>query len=727
MNTNIDKKIELLANIAKEHNYTDSNINKIIEAVNFAKIKHNGQFRASGEPYIIHPIETAIILIDWKMDVSSVIAGLLHDVLEDTFTEEIEIKKNFGDDVLFLVKNITKVSLYSKQNRQDKRDKSKIEKDYIVQVFISMTVDIRAMIIKLADRYHNMTTIKYLKPEKQLKIAKETLDVYANVAGRMGMYKLKTQLQDLSFAIIKPEEYKKINNSINNLISSNLNDWQKAKNKIIDILSSNNIQSNVKDRIKGVYSTYDKVIRGKLISDIHDIYALRIIVPNILDCYKTLGLINMNFNYISNAFKDYISKPKFNLYQSIHTTILVNNSLIEIQIRTPEMDSIAEYGIAAHWNYKEHNGNSSNINSDLILDNLNNNEFIKQILENPNQNIEKIKKFTKEKVFDILILNNEQKYTINHKTSCLDLSLKFSREKFPYLKQIYINGRLSSFDSLLHNGDVIKFVYSNKSVLNQSWFNFTSDSTTLETIKEILDTNIKTELQNTNIFLNIVKNKLGSNYCGLENLKLIIKNKLHIPKLEDLLKKLPSMAFEDNDFINIFDSRKSISKPAFNKFYNKYYLQFLKPKYFKEIKEIHFKDLKFPSCCNKIPGMAVVGILNKENFLVVHDAKCSKIATNNENFKIIPLEWDNNQVEANAKTFKFLLKFDCIWSPSIGNIITSIMNRHKISLSELKVERIKKNNICTINLLVYVSNIKWIKILVNDLYNEIKVINQITF
>lgn len=725
METNIDKKIKTLAKIAKEHNYNSDNISKIVKAANFAKNKHEGQFRASGEPYIIHPIETAIILIDWKMDVSSVIAGLLHDVLEDTLTQEYEIKDIFGDEVLFLVKNITKVSLYSKQNRQDIREKSKIEKDYVVQVFISMTVDIRVMIIKLADRYHNMTTIQYLKPEKQVKIAKETLEVYANVAGRMGMYQLKTTLQDLSFAVIKPKEYKKIKSNIDKLININQKDWQNAKNKINDILKDANIHCDIKDRIKGIYSTYEKVIRGKNINDIHDIYALRIIVPNILDCYKSLGLINMNFNYITNAFKDYISKPKFNLYQSIHTTLVINNSLIETQIRTAEMDSIANFGIAAHWNYKEHNGDNTQISSDFLSDSLNNNELIKQILQNPNQNIENIKKFTKEKVFDVLILNNEQKYTINHKTSCIDLALKYNEEKFSFLKQIYINGRLSSFDSLLANGDVVKFVYSTKPTINYSWFNFTSDSNTLETIGSIINTNIKNELKNANIFLNIVKNKLGKNYCGTENVKTIVKNKLHINKLEDLLSKLPPKAFEDNNFINMFDNRKSVSKNAFLKFYDKYYLQFLKPKYFKEIKEIHFINLKFPSCCNKIPGMAVVGILNKENMLVVHDAKCPKIYENENNPKIIPLEWDKNQIETNSKTFKYSLKFECVWSPSIGNIITSIINRHKISLAELKVNRSKKNNICTIDMLVYVSNIKWIKILINDLYNEIKIANQI--
>ncbi len=723
MNIDINKKIELLANFAKENNYTNTNINRIVDAANFAKIKHQGQLRASGEPYIIHPIETAIILIKWKMDITSIIAGLLHDVLEDTLTEENEIKSKFGDDVLFLVKNITKVSMYSKQNRSDSRNKSMIEINYIVQVFISMTIDFRAMIIKLADRLHNMSTIKYLKPEKQVRIAQETLDIYANVAGRIGMYKLKTKLQDMSFEVIKPIEYNKIASSIEKLIVNNNEDWQTAKNKISNILLDNNIQSNIKDRIKGVYSTYEKVIKGKLINDIHDIYALRIIVPNILDCYKTLGLINMNFNYISHAYMDYISKPKFNLYQSIHTTILVNNSLIEIQIRTPEMDSIAEYGIAAHWNYKEHNGNSDDISYDFVLENINNNMVIKQIIENPNKNIENIKRITREKVFDILVLNNEKKYTINHITSCLDLALKFSRDQFPYLKQIYINGRLSSFDSLLKNGDVVKFVYSNKPLLNNSWLNFTSDSTTLETIKAIInETNIK-ELKNTNIFLNTIKRKLGSNYCGNEKFKSIIKNKLHFSKIDELLKKLPPSAFEDNDFINIFDARKSIAKPAYKKFFNKYYLQFLKPKYFKEIKEIYFKELKFPSCCNKIPGMSVIGILNKDN-LVIHDAKCPVI-NKDKSLKIIPLEWDYNQVEYNSKTFKFILKFESIWTPSIGNIITVVINRHKISLSELKVDRTKKNNICTIHLVVYTSNIKWIKIFINELYNKIKITNRI--
>ncbi len=725
MNNIINLKINELIESANQNNYNENDIQKILDAIEFAKNKHDNQLRSSGEPYITHPISTAIILIKWKMDITSIIAGVLHDVLEDTLTLDEEIKDKFGNEILLLVKYVTKVSLYSKQNRQDNREKSKIEKDYIVQVFLSMSVDIRAIIIKLADRYHNMLTIKYLKHEKQIKIAEETLEVYANIAGRIGMYKLKTELQDLSFAVLKPHEYNDIKNKLKELILANEVEWLEIKNKIISILNQNNQVFEIKERIKGIYSTYDKIQSGHNIDNIHDIYALRIILSNSIDCYKVLGLINMNFSYLPNAFKDFISMPKYNLYQSLHTTINVKNTLVEVQIRTNDMDNIAEYGVASHWSYKEHSEDKFN-SYQTILDNVNKNILIQEVIKNP-YNEEHIKRITKEKIINVLVLNNETKYSLNTKSSCLDLAIKHNQNTFVNLKTIYVNGRISSFDTILKQGDVIKFEYANTLMINSTWINFTNSSSSLTLIKKLLENIKNNDKDNVNHFIKKVKQKLGIYYCGDYNVNIIINKKLNIKNIDNLIKKLPAESLNDIDFVNIFDKRKNINKLAFNNFYKKYYVKFLKPKYFQEINEIYFCDLKFPDCCNKIPDLQVVGYVDKKNYLIIHNINCEELKKIKKNIKLIPLNWDYNELEKYPKFFKYHLNFDCSWTPSIGNVITSKMNKYKITLSSININRNKKNNIANIKMLLYVTNIQWIKYFINDISNEINILSNINF
>ena len=322
-NTSVSEIINKLLLDAKQAQISEENIKEIEKAAKFAELKHFGQFRKSGEPYIIHPLATAKILLSWRMDVETIITGILHDVLEDTPTTEQEIQDNFGVDVLNLVKYVTKVSLLSKENRREHLQKSELENNYIVQVFLSMSEDIRGMIVKLADRYHNMTTIQYLRPDKQKQIASETMDIYAKVAGRLGMYRLKTDLQDLAFEVLNPDEFIATKNRINLIVEVNNSQWHAMIEQIKHILDSYSIEYEIKERLKGIYSTWEKITKNYAIKEIHDIYAIRIIVNDNLECYKVLGLIHLNFKFLKNAFKDYISSPKLNSYQSIHKLELV--------------------------------------------------------------------------------------------------------------------------------------------------------------------------------------------------------------------------------------------------------------------------------------------------------------------------------------------------------------------------------------------------------------------
>ena len=324
--------------------------------------------RKSGEPYILHPLEAAIFLCEWKMDANTIIAGLLHDVLEDTQTTEKESGDRFGADVLAMGVGVTKVSTVTNENRSKENKKKVYTNESLMKVLLSISTDLRIIIIKLADRLHNMNTISHLNAEKQKRIAKETFDVFANIAGRIGMYDLKTTLLDLSFAVLYTKEYEKTKIETEEYIQKNQNKVDEFNQTIIKLLRNDNIKVELKTRVKGIYSTNKKLIFEKIrVKDVYDIFASRIIISGTqLDCYKILGMAHLNFTFLSKRFKDYISRPKLNLYQSLHTIIVYKGIYIELQIRNQEMDEISSFGLAAHWRYKERKSNSSEVINKIV-------------------------------------------------------------------------------------------------------------------------------------------------------------------------------------------------------------------------------------------------------------------------------------------------------------------------------------------------------------------------
>lgn len=717
----IEQEIQELSELSKKANYNDNDIQTILTAANFAIQKHNGQFRKSGEPYVIHPIETAKILINWDLDLPTIIAGLLHDVLEDTMTEEKEIKDLFGNEVLTLVKYVTKVSLYSRKNRTIQEEKSELEKKYTVQVFLSMASDLRAMIIKLADRYHNMTTIEYLPLPKQQRIAKETFEIYAKVAGRLGMYNLKTELLDMSFAVLNPQAYQSTKAEMQQIIKQNEQIWHEMTNSIQNILASYSMQAEIKDRVKGIYSTWEKQQNGYEIKDIHDIYAIRIITKNILDCYTILGLIHLNFSYLKNTFKDYISAPKLNLYQSIHTTITKDLALMEVQIRTNEIDMVARNGLAAHWRYKD--------KEDKLNYLISNNGLIQEFLKSPEKNVEEIKKLSNDVVFDVLILNDSKTYIINSKTKALDLAYRFDPDHFPELLSVYINGERGTFETTLHQGDVIKFTYTTNGLktIKEKWLKYTNSRDTQNIIKNILDVQNKAKILNVNDFISNIKTKLGSNFIGQEKMLLILKKKMGVESIEDFLENIPTEIINDNDLVNIFDRRKNISKIASINLNRKYAKWRMKQMYFNPIEGLAFNRVEYPSCCNKVPYMSVIGKMVKGDVLEIHSHDCINAKPTRFNQKIYPLTWNQEQLEKSPRTFKFTVSFLANWLPSIGNIISKNVNRFKLSLSEIKIKRIKSENTCIVDLVLYVNNISVVKACFNKISEEISIKSDLNF
>lgn len=329
--------------------YTDKEKEKIMHAAKWALDQHRGQKRASGEPYIIHPISVAETLINLKMDVPTVVGGLLHDVIEDTEITEEEFTELFGSEVTTLVNGVTKISIVNVKS------KSMQESETIRKMFLAMVKDIRVILIKLADKKHNMSTLHFLRPEKQLRIAKECLDIYAPLAGKLGIYGLKSELEDASLKYVDKEAYYEIKSFVSDKKKKRQQFLARIEQNIIDATKEQGININVKSRAKHFYSIYlKKVYKHKELADIYDLLGVRILCTTTLECYNILGLVHSLWSPIAGRFKDYIAMPKENNYQSLHTTVMgEKGKTFEVQIRTFKMNQTAEFGIAAHWLYKE--------------------------------------------------------------------------------------------------------------------------------------------------------------------------------------------------------------------------------------------------------------------------------------------------------------------------------------------------------------------------------------
>ena len=345
---------DLITRVRKYHPSDD--ISLIEKAYNIARDAHKGQTRKSGEPYIIHPLYVAIILADLELDKETIVGGLLHDVVEDTVMTIDEIKEQFGDDVALLVDGVTKLQLQMNDANLDYSAlKLEMQAENLRKMFLAMAKDIRVILIKLADRLHNMRTLKHMPPEKQQRIARETLDIYSPIAMRLGISKIKVELDDLSLKYLQPEVYYDLANQIAEKKSEREAYIQQIVDEVSEHIKAAGIEAKIDGRVKHFFSIYKKMKnQGKTLDQIYDLFAVRIIVDTVKDCYACLGVIHEIYKPIPGRFKDYIAMPKENMYQSLHTTLIgAKGQPFEIQIRTYEMHKAAEYGIAAHWKYKE--------------------------------------------------------------------------------------------------------------------------------------------------------------------------------------------------------------------------------------------------------------------------------------------------------------------------------------------------------------------------------------
>lgn len=708
----VKQKYNELIQKIKDKKYTADDIKMLEKAVIFADLKHKNQFRKSGEPYFIHPLSTAIFLVEWNMDIQTIIGGIFHDLLEDTETTEEEIQENFSLDVLKLVKIVTKVSEVSKSNRTN-IDEEKIQAEYLVDLLLSMSQDLRGMIIKLADRLHNMLTIEHLKPEKQKKIAQETLNIYANIAGRLGMYYVKTQLLDTSFKVIDNQSYLSTKSKIDKIVQNNQEEWKQMMEKIDLLISSYEIKFEMAHRKKGIYSTYQKLLKNISINDIRDIYAIRIITKNSIDCYRILGIIHMNFKYIPKAWFDYISSPKLNLYQSIHTTITSNKIMLEIQIRTFKMEDYANYGLAAHWKYKQI---STEVKQEI-------NNTVQYILMNEilqkninKQNIQDFQLTSNDNIVEVMV-NNNKMIIANKKSTVLDIAYQFDKTNFLKISQIAKNGKLVKFSSTIEKGDSLFFYYSSYENFSKKWLSWTMLISTKDFIKEEMNKRDSRRILDIDSYMNFLKEKLKNNWVGPKETERILNEYFYFKDVSEFLEYVKVAKQDINKITNLFSKVKSVKKEAQKKLVFFFSDWLLYKNYLKLDQPILIKSIKFADCCNKVPGMKLMANLNK-NILYVHNEKCSDRKYKFDNSNNLLIKWNDEKIIQDKKTFPYNLSISTYWTPVIGNEIVEHLTECDLDLSKIEIIRNGNKN-CIINLLVYTSNIEKIS-------NWLTIISQIT-
>ena len=463
-------KISDLNNELKKYIFEEKSIALINKAYVFAKKQHANQFRKSKRPFIQHPLYTSYYLAKWKMEPKMICAGLLHDILEDTPISFKTLSNLFGLEIATLVKSVTKVSYFAKKQR------TIVKKNYLSQLYLDLAKDIRVIIIKIADRLHNIQTIQYHNKAKQIEICSETLNIYASIAHRIGMSKVQFELEDLSFEVLDPKNYKLIKNKIKLDVSKS----KKYLTNIIEIIKNNyhsflNCDAIFKTRVKSVYSIYRKMQRkNKTLNEVHDVLAIRIIVSSILECYQMLGVVHSLFTPLKQTFKDYIASPKRNLYKSLHTIVLdKNGNVFEVQIRTNQMDEQASYGAAGHWQYKYQKKYVIKKQQEKIDNQIN---VFKQILKIyhsfKNDKQLNFPKQIKEDVFSsvIYVLSPKGKViTLKNNATALDFAYKVHTDIGNKISGAYINNKFKKFNTKLNSGDVVKIVVNKKQHPKYDW------------------------------------------------------------------------------------------------------------------------------------------------------------------------------------------------------------------------------------------------------------------
>ena len=632
---------ELIQCVQKYHPSDD--ISMIEKAYKVASEAHKNQFRKSGEPYIIHPLNVAIILADLKLDKETIVAGILHDVVEDTVMTEEDLRREFGDDVALLVDGVTKLEKIplSGSNGEQSDAKLEMQAENLRKMFLAMAKDIRVIMIKLADRLHNMRTLKYKTPESQQRIAKETLEIYCPIAQRLGISKLKIELDDLSLKYLEPDIYYDLVDKIAVRKSVREKYIQGIVDEVSEHIKNAGIEAKVDGRVKHFFSIYKKMKnQHKTLDQIYDLFAVRIIVETVKDCYAALGVIHEMYKPIPGRFKDYIAMPKANMYQSLHTTLIGSNGQpFEIQIRTFEMHRVTEYGIAAHWKYKEaSDGKKPEVQEEEKL------VWLRQILE-WQRDMSDNKEFMNAIKTD-LDLFSDQVYVFTPAGDVKNLPAGSTPIDFAYsihtavgnkLIGARVNGRQVPIETELHNGDRVEIITSqNSKGPSMDWLSVVKSSQAKTKINQWFRQENKTD--------NIQRGKDAmAAYCKTKG--IVLSNLLQPELQEKVMKKYNFLTWDAvlasighgglkegqvfNKLVEAYERehKKNLTDEqvleAASESQEK--LHIAKSKSGIVVKGIHDVAVRFSKCCSPIPGDEIVGFVTRGRGITIHRTDCVNV------------------------------------------------------------------------------------------------------
>jgi len=643
----------------------------------FAMKAHGSQLRASGDPYFSHPLEVAGILAEMKFDASTIITALLHDVVEDTSYRLVDIKKNFGNEISLLVDGVTKLS-----KLEGKTDKFNQAENFR-KLLLATSVDIRVLLVKLADRLHNMRTIDFLRDEdKKKRIANETMEIYAPIAERMGMQEIRSELDELCFKVIDPDARQSIINRLNMLRQQDENILNKTISQLFELLKENKINSKVFGREKKPFSIWRKMqIKSVNLSQLSDILAFKIIVEDFQMCYASLGILHKKYSYVPGRFKDYISTPKPNGYQSLHTTLIGPlNRKIEIQIKTQEMDEQADFGVAAHWTYKDR----------VKVKEGKQYRWIRQILEilDQSSDSEEFLEHTKMQMY------NDQVFVFTPKGDLislpkgampLDFAFSLHTEIGSRCIGVKINNSVKPLNTLLKNGDQVEVICAKKNNISPNWLELTITGKAKACINRFIHISEDKE------FIKLGKNILESYFknektnFSEEFLLQIIKN-FNLQSIEELYKKIGLGKLNCSDvLIALLPEKKIINQ-------DKKIVVLNKMRQKKDTKNSAIvingftsgMSIHYSKCCHPIPGDELIGYIASGKGLMIHTMDCEKINSiklNKEKFVKLSWGYDLNKKQNFTSKIKVVIKNEV---GSLGEL-TSLLGKNKSNIRNLKI------------------------------------------
>ncbi len=658
----------------------------IDKAVEYANAKHKYQKRKDGSPYIIHPLAVAQVVAEIGLDMDAILGALLHDCIEDTDASHEEIEKLFGPTVAELVEGVTKLT------RADFSSSEEAQMENLRKMFMAMSKDIRVVLIKIADRLHNMRTMQYQTPEKQIKKCRETMDIYAPLAHRLGMQRIKWELEDLSLRYLAPGEYEIITDHLTENQAKDEAFMQTIQDKITDRLTRMGIESTTYGRIKHVYSIYRKMqAQSKTMQELYDIYAFRVIVNSIPDCYNVLGHVHDLFNLVPGRFKDYISTPKPNMYQSLHTTVIGSQGIpFEVQIRTWDMHQTAEYGIAAHWKYKQ--GSGGGTEKDF--------EWVRRLLETQqDSDAEEFVQSMKIDMFDDEVFVYTPKgriVSLPNGSTPIDFAYAIHSGVGNSMIGAKVNNRIANIDAKLHNGDVVEILTA-KSAKGPSrdWLSICKSNQARTKIKQwfkkerreeniihgrssfesemkrmalpltaITDPELEPQLLKKLSFGNWDDMYAAIGYGGLTATKAVgrIRDDINKALKAQTAEKLPTPLRMRPDSEAVIQNRHAVNGVI--------------------VEDIDSCMIKFAKCCTPVPGDAIIGFITKGFGVSIHRADCPNTANRDDPRQAarwVRVRWATQE----EQPFETTLELDCITRDGLLLDVATVMTTARVRVKEL--------------------------------------------